>query len=97
MTEDGQRDLMNKLLESGRSRWNINQIATDKVGAFDLPSVFTPTDAVKPPVASEPEPEQVFQEAVGKLEQQKRYLDLGLITKEQYDIELAKVKALMPK
>jgi len=97
MTEDGQKDLMNKLLESGRSRWNINQIATDKVGAFDLPSVFTRTDAVKPPVVIEPDPEQVFQEAVQKLEQQKRYLDLGLITKEEYDTELAKVKRLMPK
>jgi hypothetical protein len=31
------------------------------------------------------------------LEQKKKYFDLGLITKEQYDIELGKVKLLMPK
>lgn len=97
MTEDGQKDTMNKLLDSGRSRWNINQIATDKSGVYDLPTTFNPTDTVKTPVETTPTPEQIFQEAVGKLEQQKRYLDLGLITKEQYDIKLAKVKALMPK
>lgn len=97
MTEDGQKDLMNKLLDAGRNRWNINQIATDKSGAFDLPTTFNPTDTIKTPPVSKPSAEQIFQEAVGKLEQQKRYLDLGLITKEEYDTELAKVKLLMPK
>ena len=95
MTEDGQKDTMNKLLDSGRSRWNINQIATDKSGAYDLPTTFNPTDTIKTPVETTPTTEQIFQEAVGKVEQQKRYLDLGLITKEQYDTELAKVKLLM--
>jgi len=97
MTEDGQKDTMTKLLDSGRSRWNINQIATDKSGAYDLPTTFNPTDTIKTPVETTPTPEQIFQEAVQKLEQSKRYLDLGLITKEQYDTELAKVKLLMPK
>lgn len=97
MTEDGQKDTMNKLLDSGRSRWNINQIATDKSGAYDLPTTFNPTDTIKTPIKTTPTEEQIFLEAVGKLEQFKRYLDLGLISKEQYDIELAKVKLLMPK
>lgn len=97
MTKDGQKDVMNKLLEAGRNRWNINQIATDKSGAFDLPTTFTPTDTIKTPVETTPTPEQIFQEAVMGLEQKKRYLDLGLISKEQYDTELAKVKVLMPK
>jgi hypothetical protein len=95
MTADGQKDTMSKLLDSGRNRWNINQIATDKSGAYDLPTTFNPTDTIKTPIETTPTKEQIFQEAVGKLEQQKRYLDLGLITKEQYDIELAKVKLLM--
>jgi hypothetical protein len=95
MTADGQKDTMSKLLNSGRNRWNINQIATDKSGAYDLPTTFNPTDTIKTPPVSEPSAEQIFQEAVQKLEQQKRYLDLGLITKEQYDTELAKVKLLM--
>ena len=97
MTTDGQKDTMAKLLDSGRNRWNVNQIATDKSGAYDLPTTFNPTDTIKTPVETTPTAEQIFQEAVGKLEQQKRYLDLGLITKEQYDTELAKVKLLMPK
>jgi hypothetical protein len=95
MTADGQKDTMSKLLDSGRNRWNINQIATDKSGAYDLPTTFNPTDTIKTPIETTPTKEQIFQEAVGKLEQQKRYLDLGLITKEQYDTELAKVKLLM--
>ena len=97
MTTDGQKDTMAKLLDSGRNRWNVNQIATDKTGAYDLPTTFTPTDTIKTPIETTPTAEQIFQEAVGKLEQSKRYLDLGLITKEQYDVELAKVKLLMPK
>jgi len=97
MTEDGQKDVMSKLLDAGRNRWNINQIATDKSGAYDLPTTFNPTDTIKTPVETTPTTEQIFQNAVQKLEQSKRYLDLGLITKEQYDTELAKVKLLMPK
>ncbi|MFA5432161.1 MAG: hypothetical protein WC319_04720 [Candidatus Paceibacterota bacterium] len=97
MTTDGQKDTMAKLLDSGRNRWNVNQIATDKSGAYDLPTTFDPTDTIKTPVETTPTPEQIFQEAVQKLEQSKRYMDLGLISKEQYDVELAKVKALMPK
>jgi len=97
MTEDGQKDTMNKLLESGRSRWNINQIATDKSGAYDLPVTFNPTDTIKTPIETPPTTEQIFQNALQGLEQKKRYYDLGLITKEEYDTELAKVKLLMPK
>ncbi len=97
MTTDGRKDTMAKLLDAGKNRWNINQIATDKKGAYDLPTTFNPTDTIKTPVETTQTPEQIFQEAVGKLEQSKRYLDLGLITKEQYDTELAKVKELMPK
>ena len=97
MTTDGQKDTMAKLLDSGRNRWNVNQIATDKSGAYDLPTTFNPTDTIKTPIETTPTTEQIFQEAVQKLEQSKRYLDLGLITKEEYDTELAKVKLLMPK
>lgn len=97
MTEDGQKDAMNKLLESGRNRWNINKIATDKSGAFDLPTTFNPTDTIKTPVETTPTAEQIFQNAVQVLEQKKRYLDLGLLTAEEYAIELEKVKLLMPK
>jgi hypothetical protein len=96
MTEDGQKDLMNKLLDAGRSRWNINQIATDKGGAYDLPVSFTPTDTIKTPPVSEPTAEQKYQEAVGKLEEYKRHLELGLITQAQYDSFLSKTKALIP-
>jgi len=96
MTEDGQKDTMNKLLDSGRSRWNINQIATDKSGAYDLPVSFTPTDTIKTPPVSEPTAEQKYQEAVGKLEEYKRHLELGLITQAQYDSFLSKTKALIP-
>jgi len=97
MTEDGQKDTMNKLLDSGRSRWNINQIATDTSGVFDLPPTFTPNDTIKTPIEQNPTDEEILQDAIQILEQKKRYLDLGLITKEEYDIELAKVKLLMPK
>lgn len=97
MTEETQKEAMQKLLEAGRNRWNINQIATDKSGAYDLPTTFNPTDTIKTPVETTPTPEQIFQEAVQKLEQSKRYLDLGLITAEEYATELAKVKLLMPK
>lgn len=97
MTEDGQKDVMNKLLEAGRNRWNINQIATDKDGAYDLPISFTPTDTIKIPIIPVPTPQELFDTAVMGLEQKKRYLDLGLITVEEYNIELAKVKLLMPK
>jgi hypothetical protein len=97
MTEDGQKDLMNKLLEAGRNKWNINQIATDKAGAYDLPVSFTPTDTIKTPVEQTPTAEDIFNNAVMGLEQKKRYLDLGLITQAEYDAELAKVKLLMPK
>ncbi len=96
MTEDGQKDLMNKLLDAGRSRWNINQIATDKEGAYDLPTTFTPTDTVKIPVATEPSAEQKYDEAVGKLEQYKRHFELGLITETQYNTYLAQTKLLIP-
>jgi hypothetical protein len=97
MSEDSQKEAMQKLLEAGRNRWNINQIATDKSGAFDLPTTFTPTDTIKTPIETPPTNEQIFQNALQVLEQKKRYFDLGLITKEEYDIELAKVKLLMPK
>ena len=97
MTEETQKEAMQKLLEAGRNRWNINQIATDKSGAFDLPTTFTPTDTIKTPIETTPTAEQIFQNAVQGLEQKKRYLDLGLITAEEYDTELAKVKRLMPK
>jgi len=97
MSEDTQKEAMQKLLEAGRNRWNINQIATDKSGAFDLPTTFNPTDTIKTPVETTPTAEDIFNNAVMGLEQKKRYLDLGLITKEQYDAELAKVKLLMPK
>ena len=97
MTEDGQKETMAYLLNAGRNRWNINQIATDKSGAFDLPTTFTPTDTIKTPIETPPTTEQIFQNALQILEQKKRYFDLGLITKEEYDAELAKVKLLMPK
>jgi len=97
MSEDTRKDTMNKLLEAGRNRWNLNQIATDKSGAFDLPTTFTPTDATKTPIETPKTEQQIFDEAVMGLEQKKRYLDLGLITQAEYDIELAKVKLLMPK
>jgi len=97
MTEDTQKDAMQKLLEAGRNRWNVNQIATDTSGAFDLPTTFTPTDTIKTPIETPPTTEQIFQNAVQILEQKKRYLDLGLITQTEYDTELAKVKLLMPK
>jgi len=97
MTEDGRKDAMQKLLLGGRNRWNINQIATDKNGAYGLPPTFTPNDTIKTPIEQNPTDEQIFDIAVAGLEQKKRYLDLGLITKEEYDTELAKVKLLMPK
>ena len=96
MTEDGQKDLMNKLLEAGRNKWNINQIATDKAGAYDLPATFTPTDTIKTPPVVEPSAEDKYNEAVGKLEIYKRHLELGLITQAQYDSFLAKAKLLIP-
>lgn len=97
VSEEGRYDVMNKLLEAGKSWWNRNQIAMDKTGAFDIPEEFTKADTVKPIVEAPKTDEQIFQEAVMALEQKKRYLDLGLITKEEYDTELSKVKALMPK
>ena len=97
MSEDTQKEAMQKLLEAGRNRWNINQIATDKSGAFDLPTTFTPTDTVKTPIETPPTAEDIFNNAVMGLEQKKRYLDLGLITAEEYATELTKVKLLMPK
>jgi hypothetical protein len=97
MTEDTQKEAMQKLLDAGRNRWNINQIATDKSGAFDLPTTFNPTDTIKTPIETTPTEQQIFDNAVQVLEQKKRYLDLGLITAEEYDTELAKVKRLMPK
>ena len=96
MTEDGQKDLMNKLLEAGRNKWNINQIATDKAGAYDLPVSFTPTDTIKIPVVTEPSAEQKYLDSVSKLEIYKRHLELGLITQAQYDSHLAATKALIP-
>ena len=97
MTEDGQKETMTYLLNAGRNKWNINQIATNKDGTYDLPTSFTPTDTIKTPIETPPTDEQIFQNALMGLEQKKRYLDLGLITKEEYDTELAKVKLLMPK
>jgi len=97
MTTDGRKDTMAKLLDSGRNRWNVNQIATDKTGAYDLPTTFNPTDTIKTPVETTPTAQEIFETAVMELESKKRYLDLGLITAEEYNIELAKVKLLMPK
>lgn len=96
MTEDGQKDLMSKLLEAGRNKWNINQIATNKDGTYDLPVSFTPTDTVKTPPVSEPSAEQKYLDAVSKLEMYKRHLELGLITQAQYDAYLAAAKTLIP-
>ena len=97
MTEDGQKETMAYLLDAGRNKWNINQIATNKDGAYDLPVTFTPADTIKTPVEQTPTAEDIFNNAVMELEQKKRYLDLGLITQSEYDAELAKVKLLMPK
>jgi hypothetical protein len=49
MTTDGRKDTMAKLLDSGRNRWNVNQIATDKSGAL-FADTFNPTYTIKTPV-----------------------------------------------
>lgn len=81
----------------------MKKFVYEKAQFIDIKNNFTEVTSKIPIVEEDLKPtkpietdEQKFLNAVGLLEQQKRYLDLGLITKEQYDIKLAEVKKLMP-
>lgn len=80
----------------------LKQFVWDKAKFYEVKNNFT--DITKKITISEkdfeqPEqnetPEQILEMAIMELEKQKRYLDLGLITQNEYNTELSKVKDLM--
>jgi len=82
----------------------MKQFVYEKAKFIDAKESFTEVTTKIPIAEADFKPaepietdEQKFQNAVIGLEQKKKYFDLGLVTKEQYDIELGKVKLLMPK